>query len=290
MPNGDGSARRALRDIATITAAELVSRGQYTDLLARVRRSRPMSLAAELQWQALPPNAFATTEVSVAGMMEPAYAASGDAFDYSHDERGLSFAIFDAVGHDLDSTLISTLAIGAYRNRRRAEEGLEAIAVALDDAIAEQLGGERYCTGLLAELDDSTGALTWLNAGHPLPLLVRAGRVVKELECRPRPPFGLGSLVARPPEIASVHLEPGDAVFLYTDGIIEARSSDGVDFGLERLERFLLRAFADQLSPAETLRRLSNAVLDHHGGVLRDDASTLLVGWHPRGTADPSGH
>jgi serine phosphatase RsbU (regulator of sigma subunit) len=70
-------------------------------------------------------------------------------------------------------------------------------------------------------------------------------------------------------------------VFFYTDGVVEARTSQGVDFGLERLVEFLERAEATGLPPAEVLRRLSHAVVDHHGGMLRDDAATLLVGWQP---------
>jgi serine phosphatase RsbU (regulator of sigma subunit) len=213
--------------------------------------------------------------------LEPAYQASGDTYDYMQNDDGLSFAILDAVGHDLSSTLISTLALGAYRNRRRAGDGLAEIADAIDDAIAAQFANGSYATGQLAHLDQITGTLHWLNAGHPLPLLVRDGHAIKELPCRPRAPFGLGSFARGRPEIATFQLQPGDAVLMYTDGIVEARRADGVDFGLERLEQFLARAFADQLSLAETLRRLCHAVLDYHGGRLSDDATTLLVAWHP---------
>jgi hypothetical protein len=285
LPTGlDGSIAQDLQDLAAIAAAELVTRGQYTDLFTVTRRRQEMSLAAELQWQALPPNSFSTSEVTVAGVLEPAYRASGDTFDYTQDDEGLSFAIMDAVGHDLSSTLISTLALGAYRNRRRAGDGLGEIADVLDEVIVSQFGEGCYATGQLAHLDEATGILHWLNAGHPLPLLVRDGHAVKELPCQPRPPFGLGAFAPGPPEIAAFQLQPGDALLLYTDGIVEARRADGVDFGLERLEHFLVRAFADQLSLAETLRRLTHAVLDYHGGSLGDDATTMLVSWHPTRT------
>lgn len=274
--------RQALVHLATVATAELISRGQYTDFFTIARRRQSMSLKAELQWQAIPPTSFATPDVTVSGMLEPAYETGGDTFDYAHDQRGLSFAVLDAVGHDLQATMVSTLALGAYRNRRRAGDDLVGMAGAMDEVIKEQLGRGSYATGQLAELDTSSGVLRLLNAGHHLPLLIRRGRVIRTLECRPRLPFGLGHFQpGRPTDIAEVQLQPNDAVLLYTDGIVEARRIGGTDFGIERLEQFLENAFAAGYSIPETLRRLSNAVLDYHHGVLQDDATTLLVSWHP---------
>jgi serine phosphatase RsbU (regulator of sigma subunit) len=278
--------RNAFRHLASIAAAELITRGQYTDLFLRTRRVRPMSLAAELQWQALPPQSFATHDVSVAGMLEPAYETGGDSFDYAHGPTGLSLAVLDAVGHDLRSSIISMLALGAYRNQRREGGDLIAAASAMDAVIRNEIGTAHYATGQLGELDTKNGVLRWLNAGHPLPLLIRGGSVIMELPCRPRLPFGLGYIQAgRVPEIAEVQLQPGDAILFYSDGITEARRPGGKDFGVDRLEDFLHRAFSAGLAPTETVRRLSRDVVDYQGGKLHDDATTLLLVWHPHGSA-----
>ncbi|MCU1372202.1 MAG: protein serine/threonine phosphatase [Ilumatobacteraceae bacterium] len=270
----------ALRAFAAVVAAELVAANQYTDLFTRTRRQQPMSLAAEMQWASLPPASFATKAVHIAGMMEPAYDVGGDTFDYAHSDGLLSFAILDAVGHSLDSSMTSSLALGAYRNARRHERSLSETASAMDAVIKGQLGRGRFVTGQLALLDTPTGELRWLNAGHPLPLLIRQGKVIGHLECVPRPPFGLGHIVPGvEPEIATAQLEPGDAVLLYSDGVVEHRTSDGVDYGIERLKGSLESAFAARMSPAETLRRLANSILDFHGGDLHDDATTVLVVW-----------
>jgi serine phosphatase RsbU (regulator of sigma subunit) len=272
------------RRFASVATAELITRGQYTDLFTVARRQWPMSLAAELQWQALPPNSFSTDGVSVAGMMEPAYEVGGDTFDYAHTQDRLSFAILDAVGHDLGASVVSSLALGAYRNCRRSGKDLVDTAWVMDQTIRNQIGGGAFATGQLAELDTSSGVLCWLNAGHPTPLHVRQGRVLGSLVGRPRVPFGLGHMALdQTTKVAEEQLEPGDGIFLYSDGVVEARRSGGEDFGLDRLVDFLERAFAAQHSPAETLRRLSHAVLDFHSGVLQDDATTLLVVWQPDG-------
>ncbi len=273
--------REAFRHLASLAASEILARGQYTDAYTATRRSGTMSLAAELQWQALPPISFATREVSVAGMVEPAYRVGGDTFDYAYNNGGLHVGIFDAVGHGLTSSLLSTLTLGAYRNRRRNGDDLDAIDAGVEDAITGHTTDD-YVTGQLAHLNVATGVLRWLNAGHPLPLLIRQGRVVGPMSCPPRPPFGLGHLIAEhKPSIVEDQLEPGDAVLMYTDGIVEARRIGGSDFGLERLVDFMERAFAAELAPSETLRRLSHAVVDFQGGSLQDDATTLLLAWHP---------
>jgi serine phosphatase RsbU (regulator of sigma subunit) len=99
---------------------------------------------------------------------------------------------------------------------------------------------------------------------------------VATLACQPRPPLGIGH---HEPEIAVEHLQPGDALLLFTDGLVEARSASRESFGFDRLADFLGRAVATGLSPAETMRRLVHDVVDHHGGRLQDDATALLVEW-----------
>jgi serine phosphatase RsbU (regulator of sigma subunit) len=80
-------------------------------------------------------------------------------------------------------------------------------------------------------------------------------------------------------EVAVEFLEPGDRLLFFSDGVTEARDSDGNEFGLARLLDLAERHVAARLPVAETLRRLSHAVLDHQRGVLQDDATLLLLEW-----------
>jgi serine phosphatase RsbU (regulator of sigma subunit) len=238
-----------------------------------------------MQWGLLPPVSFATEAVSVAGMVEPAYDVGGDAYDYAYQHDALELAVFDAVGHGLASSLLAALVVGAYRNARRSGDDLEEMVVRIDDAVASQYQDASFATALLARLDVRSGHVRIVNAGHPPPLLIRQNRVVRTIDVAPRLPLGLGARfsTATPAILHEEVLEPGDAVFFYTDGVVEARTSAGVDFGLARLSDFLERAMGSGLAPAEIMRRLLHAVLDHHAGSLRDDATTLLLHWHPQG-------
>jgi len=79
--------------------------------------------------------------------------------------------------------------------------------------------------------------------------------------------------------VHSEPLEPGDRLLLHTDGVTEARDSEGVPFGLDRLVDLTERHEAADLPAPETLRRVVHAVLEHQNGRLQDDATLMLVEW-----------
>jgi hypothetical protein len=253
-----------------------VLKSRYSDTSARARRSEPLSAAAEVQWDLLPPLSCSTEQVAVSGILEPAYDIGGDSFDYAFDASRLDFAIVDAIGHGLSAVLMSAAAINSLRNSRRAETGLTAAYDNADRSIATQFGRSYFVTGIIGSLDLPSGTLTWVNAGHVLPMLVRNGTYAGTLACKPSRPFGLGGPVV---EMAEAVLQRGDRVLFYTDGITESRSSDGSFFGDNRLTDFLVRASLENLPVQETVRHLSESVVDFNDVGLRDDATMLLLEW-----------
>jgi serine phosphatase RsbU (regulator of sigma subunit) len=259
----------------------VLSKQLYSDLLHRVRRGKPLSVAAELLWQLLPPRVFATDRVVIAAAMEPYDQVGGDGFDYAVDHDRAWVAIFDAMGHDLHAGLTTSMALAATRNARRGGAGLIEAAELADRTIADHRppGSMSYATAFLAHLDLRTGELHYLNAGHLPPAVLRDGRVVRLLETVSRTPLGLGDLQGREPVVLCEQLQPGDRVLFYTDGVTEARSPQGEQFGLERLADLTERHEAAGLSAPETLRRVVHAVLDHQHGRLQDDATLLMLEW-----------
>ncbi|MGX1274457.1 PP2C family protein-serine/threonine phosphatase [Streptomyces phaeoluteigriseus] len=277
----DRSTRDALRALASMVALLLLSKRDSSDSYARLTRTAPMSVSAEMQWHLTPPSAFAGHNTTVAAVSEPAYDVGGDAFDYAVADDMLHLSVFDAMGHDARAGLTANIAVAACRNARRQGAGLVEISRAVESTLIEQFGTTRYVTGILADLDTRTGQLTWINRGHPLPLLVRAGRWSHELQCRPAGPMGVD--LKLPVTVCHEQLQPGDRVILYTDGVVEARDTDGKRFGVERFTDHLVRHHSDTLTVHETLRRLIHAVLGRHDGRLDDDATVLLAEWR-----DPS--
>ncbi len=264
------------RTFASLVAELVVTRDAYSDVFSRLRRRRELSLAAEMQWEQLPPLTYASDRVVVTGALEPTYDIGGDTFDYAVNGDLVDLLVLDAVGHGLPAALLSTAAVGAYRHARRGALDLAAIAAAVDAVVAGQFTGSRFATAAIARLDLETGVLRWVNCGHPDPLLVRDGVLLHPPACRPARPLGL---LAAAPEVCEVHLRPGDRVLLYTDGVVEARSPGGEFFGEERLADLVVRAELAGDPPPETMRRLMGSVMEHQAGQLQDDASIVMVEW-----------
>ncbi len=277
----DGELQRRCTVLAGLVGHVLATKFAFSDPLQRVRRTAGMHPAAELLWQLLPPQTVTTPSAVVSAVVEPYDRVGGDAYDYAVDGDSVFVALFDAVGHDMQSGLTAAVALAALRSaRRRGEHDLVALAGAADRAIAANRGaGYRFASAVLAHLDTRTGRLSYLLAGHPPPVRLRDGTATA-LESTPRAPLGVGG-----PEVpvAVEQLEPGDRVLLYTDGITEARDTTGRLFGLRRLIEFVQHDPSTEVPAQETVRRLSHAVLRHQGGQLQDDASLLLLDWCPDG-------
>lgn len=271
-----GMLAATLPAIATALTHLVVTKSAYSDGVAVLRRRRELDLAAELRWSALPPLTFRTDEVRIAAVLEPAYEIAGDTFDYAVNGRTAHVAIVDAMGHGLQASRAADLAVGAYRNARRRGATLVDTVVAMDAVVRSEYADEIFVTGQVAELDLDRGALRWVNAGHPRPLRLRHGRDVQPLTGAPYLPIGLGDVST---DAVLTPLEPGDAVLLFTDGVVDARSQGRERFGEERLAERLVTCSAGGLSPAETVRRLALEVTDHQAGHLDDDATLVLVVW-----------
>lgn len=275
LPDVDDNDRRLAQRVAGLTADLIVTKSGYTDTFTRARMTSPMSLSAHLQWQMLPPLVMTTPDVALAGALEPAYEVGGDSFDYALNDHTLHVAVFDAMGHGLEAASMATLLIAAYRHGRLNGTALPEIYAEMDDVLATSFPG-RFATALIGQLDTPSGQLTWLNAGHPAPLLIRDGRVVAELTAPITRPVGFGRAQ---PHLHSTHLTAGDRVLFFTDGVIEERLADGRQFGEHRLRRFIEDNEVHELPPAETVRLLSHALLKGRGGRTSDDASLLMVEW-----------
>jgi hypothetical protein len=279
FPEIDDELLRLCDDLGLLVGHLVHTAGRYTDLIDLRRRRRPMNLAAEMQWDMLmPPLAFSSPELAIAGILEPAYVVAGDAFDCSLNGDLFDFAILDAMGHGVHSTLASTLALGGFRHGRRRGLELTVIVEQMDDALLEHFTGECFVTGHICQLDVATGTFRWVNAGHPPPLLIRGSKVVAEMKADPCLPLGLGVQIT---EVGEYHLRPNDRVLFYSDGVTEARPAGGPQFGVKRLIDDAEEFLGSSLPAAEVLRRLVSRLREHRGGELEDDATLVFLEWQP---------
>jgi serine phosphatase RsbU (regulator of sigma subunit) len=271
----DSGALELCEQLGVLAGYVIAVQTRVTDLYNLHRRRRSMTLAASLQWDLLPPLTLVSRSCIVAGMLEPAYEIGGDSFDYALNGSRLDLAIMDSMGHGLGAATVAGLAIGSYRHDRREARSLEHIHHNLDSVVAAECEGS-FVTGLLGQVNTISGRFTWINAGHPEPLLIRHGHVAGSLPGGRALPWGVGP--AREVSNRTIELEPGDSVLFYTDGVTEARfPKEG--FGLERLADLVGRHSSDQVPLELIVRTIARLVVEHHGGRLHDDATLLMVKW-----------
>lgn len=278
----DDDDRRLLHRLAGLVAHLLVIKSDYTDQFFQTRRRQPMALAAEIQWSLLPPLAMSVPQVELAGILEPTYDVAGDSFDFALNDDILHVGLIDAMGHGLDAANMASIAVGAYRHARRADVGLSAVYSFMDEAIADQFGPEGFATAQMMRLNISTGQLTWVNAGHPAPLLIRNHEVAGRLESPTTLPVGFGG---EDPHISEQSLQQADRVLCFTDGLIEEHEAGEEPFGEEALIRAVNRIGQEEESVREAVRALSHALRENRGWRTSDDATLLLMEWRG-GAAD----
>lgn len=267
---GDVPAQKDLTPVGTSIAHALDAASRQSDFLTRVRGGARLSLPATIQHQLLPPGGYESDELHIGGQIEPAYDIAGDAFDYSVDGDGAYVGIFDAVGHGLRATLISSVVVGAFRRARLVADSLDQLVSAIDRQLSDELDQGEFVTGLVARLDLESKRLYLWNAGHLPPVLVR-GNEATALRGRPTLPFGLGG----EGDVLAVDLQPGDLMVMYTDGVVQARDSAGGMLGEP-----IVSAIAHdhrELALDDFCQVVLDRVNEHVGRRLSDDATVTAV-------------
>jgi serine phosphatase RsbU (regulator of sigma subunit) len=264
---------QTLADVALAAHAlayVIIANRRFTDLFEWGQRSVPLSLAAEIQHRLLPGSYTCEAgQFTLAGWLEPAGDVGGDTFDFAMERNMLHLSMTDAMGHEVNAALLATVLVGALRNARRAGAPLGEQARAASDQLADNARRGGFVTGQIVRIDLRAGTAEIVNAGHPHPLRLRAGRV-EPVTLEADPPFG--TVRGHEYRVQRLPLAPGDRLMFFTDGILERNAND-IDVGA------MLVASAE-MHPREAVQHIIQAILHATGGALNDDATALCLDWH----------
>jgi len=238
--------------------------------------SRELSQAAEIQRGLLPRSAPVVAGLDLAGHNLPCGAVGGDYFDYLPYGQGkLAVIVGDVAGKGMPAALLmASLQAHAQALTEAGGDDVGGLVARLNKAVKARSPGNRFVTLFLAVFDPDSSTLTYCNAGHNPPLLMRADGSIEKLEVGG---LALGMFAGLPFEDQTVRFSPGDLLVLYSDGVVEAcPAGSEEEFGEDRLIRLASESRSIELP------RIVDRVMDElrawsGDGAFADDVTLVLA-------------
>lgn len=249
-------ARRDFRHRVPVRSTDEL--GEIAGLMNRVTEGmRDLEVARVVQESLLPIEGITAGEFEIAGMSRAMTDIGGDYFDYKLiGDRHLIGLIGDVAGHGVPAALIMGMAKSAFSLLATSEQPLDTFVTAFNELLVSQgVKRKHMMTMFCFALDLKTGQLDVLNSGHNFPFLFKAETgAAKEIEIVGHP-LGVKKKIAL--KRGQIDLGPGDALVLYTDGLIESRNTSGAVIGYQRAAGWV----AEQSSkPGNDAKRVAGAI------------------------------
>jgi phosphoserine phosphatase RsbU/P len=235
--------------------------------------SREREDARLIQRALLPAALPAIAGCEIAARWEPASDFGGDCYDALRLGGGrVGVSIADVSGKGLPAAFLMSNLQASVRAFAAQQSSPRYVAASINRALCGNPALRTFATFFYAVIDTTTRTLTFSNAGHNPPILVRADASVERLATGG---LVLGVRDSAPYEQGETRLLAGDRIVLFTDGFNEAENPDGVDFGDEQLVETVVR---HRRQPAhELLDTVFSRVRDFTGGRFTDDATLIAI-------------
>jgi serine phosphatase RsbU (regulator of sigma subunit) len=264
----------SLLTVMANTAAIRIENARLAEIEESDRRiQRDLSQAAEIQRGVLPSRPPRLAGADVSGFNVPCRTVGGDYYDYfPYSDARAGLALGDVSGKGMPASLMMMALHARVQVLAEDPSNLAAFMTRLNKATCVNCPSNRFITFFFCVLDASTGELAYANAGHNPPVLMRANGAAEMIEGG-GPVLGL--LPMAPYREMRVHLEPGDLLALYSDGVTEADNTDGEEFGEERLIEALRQSRAE---PAEAIvQAVRNSLAAFTAKAPQADDITLVI-------------
>ena len=283
----------ALDTFAGQAALSLSHADLFADALERDRLARELALAREVQQRLLPQSIPQLDGLEVAAAERPAREVGGDYYDAVRlGDDCLGLIVADVSGKGAPAAFYMAELKGVFQAGSRLTRAPGELLAGANDALSPSLGRGVFVSAVYAVVDARAGTLALARAGHTPAVLVRdrarpdGGRWLLRSDGLALGLDRRGDLFRQTLVEQTVRLAPGDTLVLYTDGLVEARSEAGEEYGYDRLAAFVE---AQRGADAETLR--DRLLAEHAAWAHRDepddDTTFVVVRWTGRG-ADAS--
>lgn len=248
---------------------------------------RELEIASRMQLSVLP-GTFPSDEThAISGMMLPAKEVGGDFYDFFWLEDGrVALLIADSAGKGVPAALFMMMARSVLKTSviSNASPG-QAMQIA-NDLLCRENRSDMFITVFLAVADLTTGAVTYVNAGHNPPVMVPPDAALPASPIPVETGIALGAIEEFPFEEQTLTLEPGASLFLFTDGVTEAINAAEEEFGEHRLEAALTKCAGRR--PSLAVDYIRRAIGEFTYGTEQSDDITCLA-FHFRGPLSGGG-
>jgi serine phosphatase RsbU (regulator of sigma subunit) len=264
---------KVLTTLASVAAIRVENARLVEARLQQERLERELQLASEIQQRFQPAAPPQVAGYELQGISFPCYEIGGDYYDFIRRADGrLVIALGDVSGKGTAAALLMSSLHAAIHAQTGSHETLVDTISAVNRYLAANIPPNRFVTLFFAELDPDSGALSFLNAGHNPPLIVHAAGTVEQLSSGGLPLGIKGDAEYRE---GRTQLQPGDVLVIYSDGVTEAASPNGEEFGPTRLYEVVSRNV--DASAAGIRDRIESALTKFSQGTQAADDITLVI-------------
>jgi sigma-B regulation protein RsbU (phosphoserine phosphatase) len=264
---------KVLTTLASVAAIRVENARLVEARFQQERLERELQLAMEIQQRFQPTAPPSVPGYELQGISFPCYEIGGDYYDFIQREDGrLVIALGDVSGKGTAAALLMSSLHAAIHAQTGSHDTLVKTISAVNRYLADNIPSNRFVTLFYAELDPESGAVSFLNAGHNPPLIVHAAGTVEQLASGGLP---LGIKADADYREGRTHLQMGDVLVIYSDGVTEAASPSGEEFGPTRLYEVVSRNV--DASAAGIRDRIESALTKFSQGTQAADDITLVI-------------